>query len=74
MNSELTYRGMTVNEGVNSIQAQLTVEELHFATCFSDLHDNRDANMLLPFHEDAGNAHWLAFVNVVIGEFDSSRQ
>lgn len=71
MNSELTYRGLTVSEGVNSIKAQLTKKELKNTMCFSDLHDHSDANMLLPFYNDVGGTEWLAFANAVIDEFDS---
>ena len=74
MSNELAYRGITVSEGVALIEAQLSEKEHVSASSFSDLHDYRDANTLLPFHEDVGNTEWLAFANSVIEMFDSTRQ
>ena len=74
MKNELVYREMTVSEGVAHIEQHYTTDELKKITCFSDLHELRDANMTLPFIDDCGKSEWLEFANAVIETFDLKMQ
>lgn len=65
-------RGMTVPNGVVHIEQHYTTVDMKNITCFSDLHELRDANMTLPFPSDCGNSKWLEFA--VIEAFDLKLQ
>lgn len=73
MYKSLSYRGMSVNDGVKHIESHYTASELEGVLGFADLHELCDANMTLPFPEDVGTDQWLAFSNTVIKRFDAAR-
>ena len=70
MKIDVIYRGMTLTQGVAYVEQHYSTDELKGITCFSDLHELRDANMTLPFPDDCGKEEWLEFANSVIESFD----
>lgn len=74
MNNTLTYRGLSIVEGVAHIERHFSISEMKSIHHFADLHKLCDANMTLPFPEDCGNTSWLSFANAVIAAFDLNKQ
>ena len=70
----LTYRKMSVAEGVIRVEQSFTKLDLQNITCFSDLHEICDANTILPYHEDCNDLGWIKFANAVIDAFDKKYQ
>ena len=69
-NVRINYRGMNISDGIAHIERHFHVTDLETVTCFSDLHEVRDANMTLPYYDDCNSNAWLVFVNAVIAGFD----
>ena len=81
------YRGMSVAQGADHVMSQLTPDQIAYAADpargeyrgFAALHDEMDANMLLPFADDPDvladddtwadeHAKWTSFANAVMDE------
>lgn len=74
-----TFQGMGVAEAAGLVMAELSREDIEYATDpargeyrgFAALHDRMDANMILPFADtDAADdmANYLPFANAVMDE------
>jgi hypothetical protein len=84
MSSEMTFKGMTVEEGYRHVLNQLVPADIEYAittqqegiTPFGTLGDIYDHNMLFPFAEDGSlneDGHildeWTDFANAVADRF-----
>jgi len=78
-----TFQGMTVDEGAEFVMASISQDDIEYAADsarggyrgFAALHDRMDANMILPFAEDASIwnddgilEEYVSFANAVSDE------